>query len=246
MGVLPLVEVDRRVEVPAGGPGDHGQAFVGSVRKIGGPCSGRLQQQAPVRLEGPSQEPAATFDPEANHVEDLPALDVAEVDRRAGDTAPGRARDARPFGRVDEFLPARVSAQALRVDGEELCRCASPLLAQAFRLGAEDRRAVLGVRVLWFVRTAARQAEGPLDLAAPRSSDAALILPTEGRCRAAIGLPATQVDVRDRLQASSRRRLEPSHVHALHARELAQERVPCRFLQPSLDGARLEACEPVR
>ncbi len=91
-----------------------------------------------------------------------------------------------------------------------------------------------------------REAEGPLDLAAPGRLDAPLILPSKDRGRAAVRLPAAQMDVRDGLDAPSRRRLEPGQIDALRARELAQERVACCFLEPCLDGPRLQGRQPVR
>src|SRR5207244_1482583 len=88
LGPAPLVEVDRGMKVGTGRPCHDGDAAVGAVRKACSSRGGRLQHRPAMRFERATEVAAASFDPESDHVEHLPLLDVAEVDRPAGLPAP--------------------------------------------------------------------------------------------------------------------------------------------------------------
>ena len=98
----------RSVEISAGWPRDDGHAPVRLVGKARGPRCGGLQQRPTMSLQGPAEIASATFDPDSDYVEDLPGLDVAEVDGWARLTTPSHPSGACLRGGVGQFLLCRL------------------------------------------------------------------------------------------------------------------------------------------
>src|SRR5712691_5551184 len=137
-----------------------------------------------MRFERATEVAAASFDPESDHVEHLPLLDVAEVDRPAGLPAPCRPRRARLRGRFDQFLRRRVPREARRVDGEEACGSLGPLLSESLRFGRQHGGAIWRALALEASCETAGKPKGPFHLATPHRLEASRVFARKSRRRA--------------------------------------------------------------
>src|SRR5712691_7852264 len=139
-----------------------------------------------MRFERATEVAAASFDPESDHVEHLPLLDVAEVDRPAGLPAPCRPRRARLRGRFDQFLRRRLPREARRVEGEEACGSLGPLLSESFRFGLQNGTPLLGRLALELSCETAGKTESPFCLATPHGLEAPRVFARQSRRGAAV------------------------------------------------------------
>jgi hypothetical protein len=99
--------------------------------------------------------------------------------------------------------------------------------------------------VLRLACVAAREAKDSFHLAVPCLFEASRVVTRQSRRRTAIRAATAQVNVRDRLEAFPRCRLEADQVGALRPWELAEDGVPRGFLQPRLHSPRLKRREPL-
>ena len=211
-------------------------------------CSRRRQFEdvPPLVFERPLEVAAAALDPDLDDVEHLAPLDVAEVDEGVRLPRPGVPRRARLSRCVEEVLRLHLAREAIAVEREEPRRGAGPLLAEVIEAALES--GVASGRRLPFELTRERSgdAESPLDLAGPDRLEASGVLAGDCRRRPAVGASAAQVDVRHGLETPAAVLLEVREVDALRARQLAEERLARRLLDPPFDEPRFEAGEPFR
>ena len=231
------------MEVRPGRPGDHRHVTVTTIRQSRGTRGGGLQNASPVSFERAAQVPATTFDPETDDVEDLPALDVAEIERGANLAGPFLAGGAYVIRCGEKILACGAAGQAIPISREQTRRGAGVLLTQAVGLRVQGGS---------LIRAAFRhqglislQPENPLQLSRPSVLDPLDLVTGQGRRRTSVGLPAAQVHVCDGLGDTADRRLEPGHVHALGSGQLARQGRARGFLDAGLDRPRIQRGEPI-